>query len=180
MYIFTKLQPFIKMSASIDINSLISEFPNSANSVIFVLVSGCCFISCFSCICYKCCCKRGPVHVKESQLSESYFNRGDKNHDKLLSVEEIQKLLKKSYKVKMSIPQVKVLLDRYDKNGDRKFTYKEYRSMMEDLEDQDDYDGGEGDIRDILRNIKAPVDSYKREAREAARRRAEIRGAENI
>ena len=52
--------------------------------------------------------------------------------------------------------------------------------MMEDLEDQDDYDGGEGDIRDILRNIKAPVDSYKREAREAARRRAEIRGAENI
>ena len=45
-------------------------------------------------------------------------------------------LLQKTYKVKMSLPQTRVLIDRYDKNGDRKFTYKEYKAMMEDLEDE--------------------------------------------
>ena len=167
------------MSTSVDINSLISDFPNSITSIIFVSISACCFISCFLCIVYKCCCTRSQVHVKESQLSEEFFDKNDKNHDRLLGVEEIKNLLKKSYKVNMSIPQVKVLLDRYDKNGDRKFTFKEYRLMMEDLEDQDDFDGSEGDIKDILRSIQAPVDSYKREAREAAKRRAELRAAEN-
>lgn len=164
---------------SVDINAVLSEFPNSIDSVVFVAVTACCLISCIGCCVKKFCCARASIHVKESQLSETYFNKGDKNHDKILDVEEIRRLLKKSYKVNMSIPQVKVLLDRYDKNGDRKFTYKEYRLMMEDLEDQDEYDGSEGDIRDILRNIQAPVDSYKREAREAAKRRAELRAAEN-
>ena len=44
---------------------------------------------------------------------------------------------------------------------------------MEDLEDADEYDGDEGDIRTILRNIQAPVDSYK-EKREAAQRRSQL------
>ena len=52
-------------------------------------------------------------------------------------------LLQKTYKVKMSLPQTRVLIDRYDKNGDRKFTYREYKAMMEDLEDQDDEGGSD-------------------------------------
>ena len=66
---------------------------------------------------------------------------------------------------------VKVLVDRYDKNGDRVFTFDEFIEMMEDLEDQDDEDGSDRDIADILRNIKAPKESYQREAREAMEQR---------
>ena len=157
----------------------ISDFPNSTASIVFVGVTGCCALTCFACICYKCCCGKKSIHVKSSQLSKEYFNKSDKNKDNVLGVEEMRDLLQKTYKVKMSLPQTRVLIDRYDKNGDRKFTYREYKAMMEDLEDQDEYDGDEGDIRDILRNIQAPVDSYKREAREAAKRRAELRAASN-
>ena len=52
---------------------------------------------------------------------KEYFNKSDKNKDNVLGVEEMRDLLQKTYKVKMSLPQTRVLIDRYDKNGDRKF-----------------------------------------------------------
>lgn len=150
---------------------LVSEFPNSAASIGFVGGFSACFMCCFLCCIYRLVCKRHEVHANAESLTDKFLEKMDTDGNKELDINEIQSLIKKVYKVDMHLPQVKVLVDRYDKNGDRQFSYKEFRSMMEDLEDQDDYDGDEGDIRDILRNIQAPKESYKREAREAQQRR---------
>ena len=150
---------------------LVSEFPNTVTSIAvvvgFCICSLCCIVNCS----YRLICKRDEVHADAESLTDKFLAKMDTDGDKQLDVHEIQALIKKVYKVDMHLPQVKVLVDRYDKDGDRQFTYKEFRSMMEDLEDQDDYDGDEGDIRDILRNIQAPRETYKREVREAMERR---------
>ena len=162
-------------TGSINLNELVvelvSEFPNSGRSIGFVGGFTACFMCCFLCCIYRLFCKRHYVHANSESLTDKFLSKMDTDGNKELNIYEIQALIKKVYRVDMHIPQVKVLVDRYDKNGDRQFTYKEFRTMMEDLEDQDDYDGDEGDIRDILRNIQAPKESYKREAREAQERR---------